>query len=674
MSRLSRNEKDRIIREFQSDFDLAHTAEAENRRDMLDDLRFAALDQWPEEVKTKRKGKPMLTLDRTGQPIRKILGDMRQNVPSIKIHPSDSGSDPETAKVLEGLVRQIEYVSKARRIYLRAAKTQVKCGYGVIRVNTRFTSDEVFEQEISILPVRNPFTCYFDPDAILDTKADGRFCIVSESIDAKQFSKQYGKRVPAGNNQGTGESNERWYSADSVRVAEYFQKKKVKRTLVLLSDGSTVSGDDLTDEQINLYAAQNITPVRDRVADVDEITYNKLTGFEVLERRTWMGRYFPLVPVYGPDDNIEGKTEYKGVVRPAKDPQRMYNYWNTAAAETIALQPKAPYKLTPDQLKGLEAYWRNANTENYPYLLYNPDPQAPPPQREAPPLPQAGLLQQASFAAQDVREATGVFEPSVGSESKVKSGKAILAEQSAADTGTNEYIDNLECAVEQVGNIIVDLIPHIYDTQRTVAIRGEDDSEEFVAINQPMITPDGFRIKNDLTRGKYDVRISTGPSYRTRRIEAASSMVELGRVFPQVMQVAGDLVAKNLDWPGAEEIAERLRKLLPPGIAEPREDDEPPTQEQQVAQQMQIQAAELEMEAKETEIQEKQAKIAKTLSDKEREEVETAMKMAEFAQGQGQQEMMALALQQALDLMTVGQPVQQQPQQVVPPTVGFSAG
>ena len=657
-------EKDKIIKGFMEDFDLAFNAESRNRIDMVDDLRFAALDQWPRDIQIERKDRPMLTLDHIGQSVRKVMGNIRQNMPSIKVDPVDDGADKETADVLEDLTRQIEQSSNARNAYINAAKFQVKMGFGVWRVNTVLNTDDIFEQDIVILPVKNPFTYYFDPDAIMPQKQDGRFMIISETLSKKKFEAQFTDvEIPLGiPNQGIGETQTRWYDSDSIRIGEYFFKRKKKKNITKLSNGIVVNTDDITDDDIALYQAQGITPVKDRDVEVEVIDWYKLTAFEILEHIEWPSKFFPGIPVYGEEDNIEGETLLRGIVRAAKDPQRMYNYWNSAAAETIALQPKAPFLVTKDQIKNYKTFWERANTDNLPYLPYEPDGKAPPPQRLAPPAMQSGLLQQAQISANDIQQATGVFEASTGALPEQRSGRAILALQQEADIGQSLFMDNLAQAIEHCGRVIIDLIPTYYDTQRVIRLRGEDSGTRFVEINKPILTPDGLKIQNDLTRGKYDIRVGVGPSFRTRRIEAAASMVELARVFPQVLQIAGDLVAKNLDWPGADEMAKRLKKLLPPGIA----DDEDLTPEQQQSiQQQQEQQSQLQQQAIQLQFAEQKAKIDNTLADTatkqakavntfsetEQNDVENAVQLAELAAAQGNQAAVQLALADVIRLV-----------------------
>lgn len=644
---------EKILEQAKKHYEIAVSAESDNRDEMEDDLKFSALDQWPEEVKKERKDRPMLTLDHTGQAVRRVLGDIRQSLPSIKIDPVDDGSDKDTAEVIEGLVRQIEYQSRAQSVYMQAAEMQVKMGYGAWRVVTKYNEWDTFEQDIQIQPIKNPFTVYFDPAAQEQTKRDGRFVILTEVISAEQFEEQYGKKYEKTDFESDS-YDQLWFEEGKVRVAEYFVKKPVKRNLVTLSNGATVEADKLTEEDIAAYAQAGITPVRDRTVDSHEIHYYKMTGCEILEESVWPGRWFPVVPVYGVEEVLDGRIDYRGVIRPAKDPQRLYNYWNSAAAETIALQPKAPFIGTAKQFAKYKKFWERANTDNLPYLPYDPDAGAPPPQRQSPPTLQAGLLQQASLASEDIKSATGIYDASLGARSNETSGIAIQSRQVEAEIQNSVFLYNLAAAIEQTGAIIVELIPHFYDTQRVVKIRGEDDSQEDVLINNPIFTPDGSRIVNDLTRGKYDVRVNIGPNYKTRRAEAAASMVELASVFPQLIQVAGDLVAKNLDWPGADEIAERLKKLLPPGIAE--EDDPQVLQHQQAAAMIQQQLQEIQKAKDLADIENKQADTAKKITEAQKNEIENAVETAQLAADQQNAQLQALAL---LELLKNFQPTVQ---------------
>jgi hypothetical protein len=178
--------------------------------------------------------------------------------------------------------------------------------------------------------------------------------------------------------------------------------------------------------------------------------------------------------------------------------------------------------------------------------------------------------------------------------SNERSGKAILARQKEGDTGTYHYVDNLGRAVRYVGRIIIDLIPKIYDTQRIARIIGEDGKVEHAKINpeqqepvRKIVDQAGIVIEKiyNPTVGKYDVMVETGPGYASKRQEALDAMSQLLQGNPELWAVAGDLFVKNMDWPGAQEMAKRFAKTIDPKLLE--SDDKTP--EMQAAE-MQIQA------------------------------------------------------------------------------------
>lgn len=597
----------KILNLAQERWEKAVNAEHDNRERMADDLRFANLDQWPEEVKQERANKPMLTLDHTGQHVRQVIGDIRQNRPAIKVRPHDDSSDKDTAEVIEGLIRHIESNSKAQIAYTTAAQSSVQMGYGVFRIVTEYATDDTFEQDIKIKRVRNPFTVYFDPGANELCREDMDWAFVSTMISQDEFKKKYPKAPVSDLGQlEKGDHRAKWYEPKKVRIAEYFVREDIEKEVSLMSDGQTLCLDDYTEEQRIEIAYQGLTVVKSRKVKTKKVLQYKITGDTILEGpNEFPSRYIPLIPVYGEESDIEGEVEYRGIVRAAKDPQRMYNYWRTTGVELLALQPKAPWLVTPTQIEGFDGYWDKAGTANMPYLPYNPDPQAPVPQRQMPPSPPSAVWQEAANSVDDIKAATGLYNSSLGQASNETSGRAIIARERQSDTSTFTYIDNLSRAIEHCGTILVDMIPKIYDTARTVRILGEDDAEKIVKVNQL-----GGK---DITKGKYDVKVVTGPSYATKRMEAADSMMRFVQAVPQAGQVAADLIADNMDWPGAEKIASRLKKLVPPDMDEISEDDPDAQQKMQQAQQAQQQQMEmfaLERDAKQAEIDKDKAKAA----------------------------------------------------------------
>lgn len=546
-----------FLREARARFDMAQTAESRNREKMIESLRFylGGLGQWPELTVSERKHakKPIITINRMPGFVNRILGEIRRNKPSIKISPVDSTGDPAKAKIIEGILRHIQSRSNAKHAYNRAALFQVICGYGVIKIITEYAHDDTFDQNILIKRIKNPFTVYLDPDAEEETKSDGEWAFESETIKSEAFKKKY----PDANYQGF-EDNFRgtelaaWYSESTIRIASYWCKKKEEKEIVLLENGIV-----LEVKPENLYAIANSFIVKKRKVLFDRVYNYKISGGDILEgAKEFPSRFIPLVPVYGEEINLEGETHYKGLVEDLKDPQRLYNYWRTTGVETLALQPKTPYKLTKKQIQGYENMWNAANSATLPYILYNADPDSPgSPQREQPPQTNIAFFQEAQICDGDMKAISGIYDASLGNKSNETSGVAIANRDKQSETTNFHYGDNLVTSIEQVGHIIVDMIPRVIDTEKMVRILGEDDKEQSVLVNSGEL--------NSLTVGKYDIEVIVGPSYANARAEASENMVNLITAMPVVGEAAADIVVGKMDWDGADLIAERIKLVLP---------------------------------------------------------------------------------------------------------------
>lgn len=613
----------RAREEYQADID----AERENREEAFDDLLFRAGDQWPEGVPEQREadGRPCVTVNRIPQFIRQVTGDIRINKPSIKVRPADDKSDKDQAKVLEGLTRQIESESDAEFAYICGAEAATTCGMGHWRVDTEFADDRSFDQDIRINAIPNPFAVVWDKNAQKPNREDAMHVFVVEELGLDEFKERY----PEANTSDfeSDQINENvvgdWGNKKTVRVAEYWKKIPVKRELARVIDGQSFRVVDITDMPEPDRAALLID--RTRVIDSFDIEMRIISGVEVLEGPDpWLGRFFPIVSVWGEEVNAGEKVIRHGMVRFAKDPQRIYNYDRTTAVETIGLAPKAPYVGTVKMFEGNEKQWNESNTKNFPYLAVNSDATVPGglPVRSPPAAVPVALIQDGQIAAEDMNNVTGVHPPNLGAKSNETSGIAIQRRQIEGDVGTFVYIDNLARGIKHTGRILIDLIPKIYDGERIVRILGEDDVEEFVAVNKATIENGETIIKNDLSAGKYDVKVVTGPSFSTKRAEASESMMQFVQAVPQAAELAADLIAKAQDWPGGEEIAERFRKVaVAKGIAEPEEGEESPQPDQGT------QMALMEMEIKKLEAQsdlaKAQADIAKSQASAAKTEAET---------------------------------------------------
>ena len=562
---------DEIIREAREAFELAADAEAENRREALDDLRFARLgEQWPERVRREREldGRPCLTINRLPAFIRQVVNDARQNKPAMVVHPVDDAADPATAEVLNGLIRHIAQSSDAEVAYDTALDFAVTGGFGYFRINTRYACDDSFDQDLAIERVANPFSIYGDPNGTAADSSDWNVAFVVDTLPKAAFEARWkGADAVDWGADSYASLTGPWLDGERVMVAEYWRREPVTRTILALSDGQVVEAG-VYQAQRAMFDALGVSVMgRPREVASHRVTQRILTGAEVLETVDWDGKFIPIVPVYGEELHVDGRRRLRSLVRDAKDPQRMFNYWRTTTTELVALAPKTPFIGRKGAFETDSAKWATANIQTHAYIEYDgPEP----PQRQPFAGPPAGAMQEALSASDDMKAIMGLHDASLGAASNETSGRAILMRQREGDVSTFHYIDNLSRALRHAGRILIDLIPKVYGTARVIRVLGADGAAQSVPINpaEPgagQAAGELGKIERiyDLTVGKYDVTVETGPSFTTRREEAANQMIELIRAYPQAAPLIGDLLAKNLDWPGAEEIATRLQAALP---------------------------------------------------------------------------------------------------------------
>ncbi|MGB4498529.1 MAG: portal protein [Methylococcaceae bacterium] len=558
------NSDEDILEDAKELFERAAEVEADNRREGLEDKRFARLgEQWDDSVKRQREidGRPCLTINKLPAYIRQVVNDSRQNKPSIRCHPVDSNSDTDTAEILNGLIRNIEYTSNADIAYDTALEDAVTMGFGYWRVSIDYAYDDTFDMDLCIERIANPFSIYGDPDSDCADSSDWNCAFVTELITKDEFESRW-KDKDAVNWEGYEQLSEPWIDGEKVLICEYWKREESTREIVQLSDGSVLDLDEYKKHQ-EVFDMMQVTIINQRETKSHKVTQYILTGAEVLETKEWAGRYIPIVPVYGDEVNVEGKRYFRSLIRDAKDSQRQFNFWRTNATEMMALAPRTPWVGKKGAFNSDIEKWNTANTKNHPFIEYDG---IEPPMRQAFPQPPVGMIQEAMNANDDIKAIIGIFDAGMGAQGNETSGKAILARQRESDTSTFHFIDNLSRAIRHTGRILVDLIPSVYNNQRVIRILGEDKKPTNVPLGQPTQTPKGVEKIYDLTIGKYDVTVECGASYSTKREEAAEQMLELIRVMPQAAGLISDLLVKNLDWAGSEEISERLAMMLPPEV------------------------------------------------------------------------------------------------------------
>ncbi len=568
-----------IHKEALARFENVSTQERDQRTQAIQDAIFAHSKdgQWEEDAKEKRKNRPRYTLNKVAGALDQVNGDQRQNRTQIKVRPQ-SGGTKDIAKIKMGLSRNIENQSDATSIYDAAFDETITGGYGGWRVLTDFIDDSSFDQDIIIAPIKSAASSlYFDTSAEKYDKRDAMWAFYIMDVDEEVFKTTHPNATITDFSNPiyyTGTCTG-WFSNNKVRIAEYWKVELVDVEIGLMSDGRVLN---LTEEKdvIDDLAQQvpAVTVVKTRKAKIRKVKSFIMNGAEILEGpMDWAGKYIPLVPVYGRTYNIQGKEFVRGMVRLAKDPQRIYNYATSTAIEATALTPKDPIWITAKQAQGHEDKLRSFNSTNSPFMFYNVDGETQgPPQRTGAPAVQTALIQQQSQAAMDIYATTGIQPASLGVNPELKSGKALIAEQKMGDRSNFIFSDNLHKSIKYTGDILDDLLPRIYDTKRVVTILNFDGSTEDIEINaeafnefnQIVIDEQTGKpvIVNDLSAGKYEVQVEAGAAYSTLRQESAQQLIDLTASSPIFAEIASDLIASNLNVLDSDELTKRIRALM----------------------------------------------------------------------------------------------------------------
>ena len=612
---MSENEGETVIQEALEQFEESESATTFNRQDAYEDIIFGRLaNQWPDKVRKQREaeGRPCLTINRCLPFIRQIVNEARRNTPAIKVSPADSQADVNTAEVINGLIRAIQHGKrKADVAYDTAVEHAVSGGFGFFRIGIDYVNSETFDMEAYIDRIPNPLMVHWDPSTTEFDSSDWDYAFISDWWTEDQFKRKYPDAEMVSFEGNTREATiSLWMDEERVRIAEYFTRTENKRKLYRLSDGNVVRkenlpemarqsfeaggidlGGQISDEEAigAFLAANGLSITHTREAPYYEVMRRIISGTEVLEEDPWPGSVIPICPVWGDEVIIDGRRHYRSLIRDAKDPQMMFNFWRTAATELVALAPRAPY-IGPKGFvpKGQEDEWASANTRSWPYLEYDPSAGNPPQRQPFAGVP-AGALQEALNSSDDMKAITGIFDSSIGAESNEKSGKAILARERQSNTSNYHFLDNLNRAIEAAGNILVDIIPSVYSERQTIRILGEDQKEKVVKLMAEAGGPQEENIDGEpeiynLSVGRYDVKVEAGVDYATAREETRETIIEIMRQVPGAAQLLGDIALENMDFPQHEEAAKRLQLLLPPQIQQALGIAPPPNPGQQPGQ------------------------------------------------------------------------------------------
>ena len=594
---------DGVIAEALELFEESQAGSDEVRNDAKEDIQFARMsDQWDDNVRKLRRaeGRPCLTINKLPAFVRQVVNDSRQQKPGIKVSPVDNGADEDTAEVIGGLIRSVERGSNAEIAYDTAIDHAVSGGFGFFRVAIDYAHADSFELEARIERVPNPFMVHWDINSTEFDASDWNYAFVSDHLTLDEFQRTYPDAQLVNFEGDEREETNHWLEEDSIRVAEYFLRAEKQRKLVRLSNGMVMREEDMAPkakemlEQLGIdlggqvkdedlvrrfMELQGTEVAEERMATYHEVTRRIISGVEVLEEERWPGSTIPICPVWGEEVYSEGRRKFRSMIRDAKDPQAMFNFWRSATTELVALAPRAPW-VGPQGFvpKGQEGKWATANTRSHPYLEYAGN---APPQRQPFAGVPAGALQESLNASDDMKAIIGIYDTSLGARSNETSGKAIMARQKEADNSNFHFLDNLSRAIRYAGRVLVEIVPSVYSARETVRILGDDAKEKVVKLTQQnQEQARGEPKLYNLAVGKYDVTVKTGPNFATQREETRETLIEIMRSVEGAGAYLGDVVLEHMDFVGADKVAKRLKMLLPANIqkaeAEENASDIPP--------------------------------------------------------------------------------------------------
>lgn len=623
--RKSKIAEDELHQRIRENLRTAIDAEKDNRALFLEDTKFENGDEetiWGADTLEERKGRPCPCVNRAREVSTQVCGQARQNEIGVSVLPDGSrdesmeAENKEIADILEGIIRDIEVESNAKSAYDYAHSCSVRGGIGYFRILTDYIDDDSDYQTIFIKRIVNPLSVYFDPGAKEIDRSDAMWAYITDTMTRKEFERKYPKSsVVSSIERGEGDFEATWISDKTVTIAEYFEVIDEDDILYRLDGDIFVrqSEIDRDNGKIEETAGRRFLVVEDQQREIvsqrktkkRRIEWRLTNGYETLEGpKPWPGKYIGICTVLGDEVWIDGKQVLRSAIRFVKDPVRAYNWGLAQAMETMSMTPKQPILVSAKAIGPYKALWDQAHTTPLPYLPYDPQPGEALPQRAQGSYPDSGAQSIMSMTIDDIKATSNSFNASSGEMGSETSGRAIIARQRQLDNGTFAFHDGLVTGVQYGYKVIMDLIPHILDTQRRVRIRKSDGTELYATINEKSVDPVTGKetVKNDITTGKYRVVAKASLAYATRRMEAADGMIQLTTAAPQFAPIIAPRLAKNLDWPEADEIAEEMQKM----VQGPK--DTPPDPRPQ----MMAEKHQLDMESKGMDIEKKKVEFSKS--------------------------------------------------------------
>ena len=562
--------------------------ESNNRTMAMSDLKFANGDQWPAQMASSRElsDRPCLTVNKLDAFCRQVENQQRQQRPRMKAHPVGN-SDVMKADVATGLCRHVEVNSDADHAYDTAFYYQVRMGWGYWRVVADYIDEKSFEQDLYIRRIDNPFTVYFDHFSISPDGSDAERVCLTDMRSKASFKRDFPDADDGAANfepGGQGDLYGDWLTEKEIRVAEYFFVDRKKDTLLKLT-----TGEDVWESDIPTELKKTVLPmiVEKRPSFKRIVKWRLQTALEILDEKEIPCKWIPVIPTYGNEAVIDGKRKRFGMIRHARDPQMMVNFWETAATEYLALSTKAKWIMAEGQDEGHESEWARANQNPTSVLRYKMTDidgrEAGRPEQVQPDPPPTGLMQALAMSTGNLREVLGVVDPAQRISGNV-SGKALKGEQMQSDNSTFHYFDNLTRSIRHTGKIIMNWGKSVWvEPNRVMRIIGDDGQPDQVTLNEQAAE----QVLNDVSAMDFDIVMDTGPGYNSKRQESLDMFTQmLGTPLGEkIAQSADDLIVRMVDAPGAQAIADRLAAGNP--LAQIDDKSQIPPQVQMMVKQLQ---------------------------------------------------------------------------------------
>lgn len=549
-----------VMREIEEKYKKILDYDEQNRRDSRDDLLFRAGTQWDDADYRIRhsQGRPTLVLSQLDQYIRRIVGQSRHSAPSVRVFSANLDTPPQMAQIFEGAIRDIEQRSNAHHARMNAHTDQVTCGIGHYEVCYDLHPTRP-EMVITIKTIKDPLSVIWDPSSQEVNRSDARFAFRLMNIPISEFENKFPNARPLSFASSQGFSYKyfddlRWSHGSYVTLCQNWEKYKKRHKFVVVAGGATIDVTDMENEEIVQYR-----PIDGYSREIDHLKFELLSGDDVLEEiKDYPCRHIPIVPVIGEEIWTNNGIYRQGVIRKMREHQKMYNYMMSIGMEQLGQSVKSPFLVTNDMIKGNENMWRQANTNALPFLSFTPDPMFPSlrPERSLPPTQHRETMQVAQVFLSDMSNAAGVHEEALGKQTNAKSGKAIEARQNESSVTTNIFGHHLQASIRQEGRILLSMIQHLYTKNQTIRIITAEKKEEFIEINKKFYhyPTDQMVVMNDMTKGEFEVRADSGPSYGSIKKDSLEQFMQLLQMNPQMMPFILPEMVELMEVPNQESI------------------------------------------------------------------------------------------------------------------------